>query len=116
MSSLDDDDVSPAIDDKMKNLSINNSKTEESQQIQEKSKHVKNSNLPKELRYVKSHPQDLIIGDISKGISTRNALRQAANCEFISQIMPKKVDDALEDEHWILSMQTEINQFERKQV
>ena len=41
MPSLDDDDASPSIDDKMKNLSINNNKTEESQYAQEESKDVK---------------------------------------------------------------------------
>ena len=95
----DDDDVSPGIIDKIKNLSINYNKTEESQHIQEESKDVKNSDLPKEGRYAKSHPYGLIIGDISKGISTRSALHQATNCAFISQIVPKKVDDALEDEY-----------------
>ena len=30
--------------------------------------------------------------------------------------MPKKVDEALEDEYWIMSMQAELNQFERNQV
>ena len=68
MPSLDEDDDSPSTVDKMKNLSINDSKIEESQHIQEKSKDVKNSDLPREWRYAKSHPQDLIIGDISKGI------------------------------------------------
>ena len=67
MPSLDDDDVSPGIDDKMKDLSINDSKTEVSQQIQKESRDVKDSDLPKEWRYAKSHLQDLIIGDISKG-------------------------------------------------
>ena len=48
MPSLGDDDISPGIDDKMKDLSINDSKNEVSQQIQEESKDVKNSDLPKE--------------------------------------------------------------------
>ena len=30
--------------------------------------------------------------------------------------MPKKVDDALEDECWILSIQAELNQFEGNQI
>ena len=30
--------------------------------------------------------------------------------------MPKKVDEVLEDEYWIMSMQAELNQFERNQV
>ena len=30
--------------------------------------------------------------------------------------MLKKVDEALEDEYWIMSRQAELNQFERNQV
>ena len=84
MPNLDDDDVSLGVGDKMKNLSINDNKTEVSQQIQEKSKDVKGSDLPKEWRYAKSHPKALIIGDASKRISTRSALQQAAYFAFIS--------------------------------
>ena len=47
MSSVNDDD-SPGIGDKMKNLNINRSKNDLSQQSQEESKDVKNSDLPKE--------------------------------------------------------------------
>ena len=50
----------------MKDLYINDKKIESSQQIQEESKDVKNSDLPKEWKYVKSHPKDLIIRDASK--------------------------------------------------
>ena len=113
---MDDDDASLGIEDKMKDLHINDKKIESSQQIQKESKDVKNSDLPKEWKYAKSHPQDLIIGDASKGISTRSALQQVANCAFISQIVPKKIDEALEDKYWIIFMQAELNQFERNQV
>ena len=101
MSSLDDDNVSPGIGDKMKDLNINNNKNKSSQQIQEDFKHVKNSDLPREWQYAKLHPQDLIIGVVSKRISTRSAVQQAANFAFISQIVQKKVNDALEDKYWI---------------
>lgn len=33
------------------------------------------SDLPKKLKYANSHPQELILGDPSKGVSTRNALK-----------------------------------------
>ena len=48
MPSLDNDNVSLSTVDKMNNVSINDSKTKESQHIQEESKDVKNSDLPKE--------------------------------------------------------------------
>ena len=35
---------------------------------------------------------------------------------FTSKIEPKKVDEALKDKHWIVSMQEELNQFKRNDV
>lgn len=35
---------------------------------------------------------------------------------FVSQIEPSKIDEALEDDQWIVAMQEELNQFERNQV
>ncbi|KAH9673511.1 Integrase catalytic domain-containing protein [Citrus sinensis] len=73
--------------------------------------------LPKEWRYVSSHPKDVILGDPSRGITTRSSLRNT--CEhnaFISQIEPKSFEDAENDESWIMAMQEELNQFERNNV
>ena len=53
---MDDDDISPGIEDKVKDLSINDKKVESLQQIKEESKDVKNNDLPKEWKYAKSHP------------------------------------------------------------
>ena len=35
---------------------------------------------------------------------------------FVSIIEPKNIDEAINDEHWIITMQDELNQFERNQV
>jgi len=35
---------------------------------------------------------------------------------FASLIEPKKPNEVLIDEHWIIAMQEELNQFERNQV
>ncbi|EOY08733.1 Uncharacterized protein TCM_023842 [Theobroma cacao] len=35
---------------------------------------------------------------------------------FISQIEPKNIDEALDDDYWMLAMQEELNRFERCQV
>ncbi|KAH9657240.1 Integrase catalytic domain-containing protein [Citrus sinensis] len=73
--------------------------------------------LPKEWRYVSSHPKDVILGDPSRGVTTRSSLRNT--CEhtaFISQIEPKSFADAENDESWIMIMQEELNQFVRNNV
>ena len=59
----------------------------------------------------------MILGDLSYGITTRSSFRNT--CEhavFISQIEPKSLADAENDESWIMAMQEELNQFERNNV
>ncbi|KAH9733812.1 Integrase catalytic domain-containing protein [Citrus sinensis] len=73
--------------------------------------------LPKEWRYVSSYPKDVILGDPSRGVTTRSSLKNT--CEhnaFISQIEHKSFADAENDEYWIMAMQEELNQFERNNV
>jgi len=36
--------------------------------------------------------------------------------DFVSLIEPKNLNEAIIDEHWIIVMQEELNQFERNQV
>ncbi|KAH9791901.1 hypothetical protein KPL71_003915 [Citrus sinensis] len=73
--------------------------------------------LPKEWKYVSSHPKDLILSDPSRSITTRSSLRNTCeHAAFISQIEPKSFADAENDEFWIMAMQEELNQFERNKV
>jgi hypothetical protein len=63
------------------------------------------------------HPVDLILGDISKGVTTRSRL--ANFCEhysFVSSIEPFRVEEALQDPDWVLSMEEELNNFKRNEV
>jgi hypothetical protein len=63
------------------------------------------------------HPVDQILGDISKGVTTRSRL--ANFCEhysFVSSIEPFTVEEALLDPHWMLAMQEELNNFKRNEV
>ncbi|KAK1558510.1 hypothetical protein Q3G72_003173 [Acer saccharum] len=65
----------------------------------------------------KFHDKEDIIREVNEGVRTR---RQLANlisytC-YTSQIEPKKVEEALNDEFWVLAMQEELNQFERNEV
>jgi hypothetical protein len=63
------------------------------------------------------HPLDQILGDISKGVTTRSRL--AKSCEhysFVSSIEPSRVEEAWQDPDWMLAMQEELNNFKRNEV
>jgi hypothetical protein len=76
-----------------------------------------NEELPKSWNVVHSHPKELIIGEIEHGVSTRSKLKDICNnMAFLSQIEPKNINEAIEDESWILAMQEELNQFERNKT
>ena len=76
-----------------------------------------NDDLPREWRASRYHPLDNIIGDISKGVTTRHSLKDICNnMAFVSMIEPKNLKEAIIDEHWIIAMQEELNQFERNSV
>jgi hypothetical protein len=60
---------------------------------------------------------DQILGDISKGLTTRSRL--ANFCEhysFVSSIEPFRVEEALQDPDWVLAMHEELNNFKRNEV
>nr|GEV26485.1 retrovirus-related Pol polyprotein from transposon TNT 1-94 [Tanacetum cinerariifolium] len=65
-----------------------------------------------------------IIGEPLTGITTRSRIRDsnaasAHEClyvNFFSEIKPKKLIEALEEEGWVLAMTKELNQFERNKV
>jgi hypothetical protein len=85
--------------------------------LQPQASHKPHEDLPKEWKISKNHPIDNILGDISKGVITRKALREVCNyMAFVSQIEPISIDEAINDEHWLIAMQDELNQFERNQV
>lgn len=75
-------------------------------------------------RTQKNHPPELVIGDISSPMITRNQSRfqelqdqqhTVLTC-FLSQIEPKKVYDAMKDPSWIEAMQEELLQFKLQNV
>jgi hypothetical protein len=58
----------------------------------------------------RNHPVDQILGDISKGVTTRSCL--ANFCEhysFVSSIEHFRVEETLQDPDWVLAMQEELN-------
>jgi hypothetical protein len=65
----------------------------------------------------RDHNVNSILGDIHKGITTRS--RVAHFCEhysFVSCIEPYRVEDALRDLDWVVTMQDELNNFTRNEV
>src|SRR5688500_6133520 len=64
-----------------------------------------------------NHPVDQILGDISKGVTTRSRL--ANFCEhysFVSSIEPFIVEEDLQDPDWVLGMLGELKKFKRNEV
>lgn len=75
-----------------------------------------NSKLYKTIqeKWDRDHTGDQIIGNPKAGVRTRKATQNEClyYC-FLSQIQPKRIDDALINPDWIVAMQYELNQFER---
>ncbi|KAI3770718.1 hypothetical protein L6452_01860 [Arctium lappa] len=75
-------------------------------------------------RIQKNHPPQLVIGDISSPMMTRNKSRlqemqdqqhTVLSC-FLSQLEPKKAHDAMKESSWIEVMQEELLQFKLQDV
>ncbi|KAI3729553.1 hypothetical protein L6452_18214 [Arctium lappa] len=75
-------------------------------------------------RIQKNHPPQLVIGDISSPMMTRNQSRlqemqdqqhTVLSC-FLSQLEPKKAHDAMKESSWIEAMQEELPQFKLQDV
>nr|GEZ36760.1 hypothetical protein [Tanacetum cinerariifolium] len=68
-------------------------------------------------KWIKDHPLDNIISQLSKPVSTRLQLyEQALFCyydAFLTSVEPKTYKDALTQSCWIEAMQEELNEFER---
>ena len=73
--------------------------------------------LSKDWRFATSHPKELIIGDVSEGVTARSKLHDFCDhFVFISHIELKNILKAEGDSYWLLAMQEQLNQFERNQV
>jgi hypothetical protein len=65
----------------------------------------------------RDHPVDNILGDIKKGVTTRSLVANFyKHYLFFSSLEPFKVEDALRDPDWVVTMQEELNNFKRNQV
>jgi len=73
--------------------------------------------LPKEWRIPKDISVENIIGQIKEGVSTRSSiLNFCRHTAFVSQVEPKSIEEALNDEKWVDAMHEELNQFARNYV
>jgi len=58
-----------------------------------------------------------LIGQIHKGVSTRRIIANyCRHMTFFSQVEPKSIDEALNDENWTVVIHEDLNQFVRNDV
>jgi hypothetical protein len=58
-----------------------------------------------------------ILGDIEKGVTTRSRVANFCEyCSFVSSFKPFKIEDALHDLDWVVTMQEELNNFKQNKV
>lgn len=64
------------------------------------------------MRYVRlNHNLDQIIGDKDAGVLTRRRIRE--NSCMISTIEPRTAKEAFGDDHWVKSMEEELDQIDK---
>ncbi|KAJ9536225.1 hypothetical protein OSB04_un000591 [Centaurea solstitialis] len=73
--------------------------------------------LPHTVKWTRSHPIELIIGDPTSTVKTRAATANECNFSvFLTDTEPTQVSDALQDSDWVTAMQKELNQFSALKV
>jgi len=78
---------------------------------------LQQSEFPKEWRIPRDLSVENIIGQIKEGVSTRSFISNfCRHTAFVSQIEPKSINEALNDEKWVEAMYEELNQFARNEV
>ena len=63
----------------------------------------------------RDHPFELIIGDPDVGVRSRSATQnECMYFVFLSKMEPKKIEEALTNQDWVVAMPEELNQFEHQ--
>ena len=71
---------------------------------------------PTRLNVRKNHPIAQIIGNPSESIQTRSSLKSQGHNALISEVEPKHIDKAMQDEKWVKTMQEELDQFQKNDI
>jgi hypothetical protein len=65
----------------------------------------------------RDHPVDNILGSIQRGVITSSRLASFyEHFSFVSPKEPEKIEEAIDDEDWMIAMQEELNNFTRNEV
>ena len=65
--------------------------------------------MPRDWIFVSSYPIDLIIGEITSKVKTRDSLnREKGMMALLSTIEPKNIDEALSEDYWVIVMEEEL--------
>lgn len=78
---------------------------------------TKVNDIPLPWRTYKDHPIDKILGDITKGVTICSKISNLCyHFALVSQKEPKNAKETLLDEHWLMPIQDELNQFKTNDV
>ena len=64
----------------------------------------------------RNHPENQIIGDLANCVQTRSSLKTQGHATIISEIDPKHIDKAMQDDNWVKEKQEELDQFQKNGV
>ena len=108
-----EDNDTTIIEKNFEDLSLQEKQNQEQIEVINKN----HNDLPKEWKYVGSHPKELILGDPSQGIKTRSTYREEIDyIAFVSQVEPHSLEETEIDPNWMMAMHEELNEFKRNNV
>ncbi|XP_019151937.1 PREDICTED: uncharacterized protein LOC109148657 [Ipomoea nil] len=61
------------------------------------------------LRWLRDHPPDQVIGNVQESVKSRASLHENMMACFLSQMEPKSIKEALSDPDWVIAMQEELH-------
>ena len=64
----------------------------------------------------RNHLESHIIRDPSNCVQTRSSLKSQRHIALISEMEPKHIDDAIQDDNWVKAMHEELDQFQENDV